>query len=194
MTIEVEDGTAKANAQSYISVADATTYHAARGNDSWAEQDAPVQEQALIRAASALDSWLRGQWLGTKKTQAQALAWPRTGVVDQDSFEIPDTTIPTELKQACAEVALIELTERFIQQSVSRDHTVSSTSVGPVAVSYRADAPTNKRYPHIEAMLRGIANTAGTQIGMNVYLTQDEIDELSGVDAYDLGDYVIKSY
>ena len=35
MALEVEDGTGKSTAESYISVADATTYHTARGNSTW---------------------------------------------------------------------------------------------------------------------------------------------------------------
>ena len=37
MAIVTEDGTGKADAESYISVADASTYHAARGNTEWAD-------------------------------------------------------------------------------------------------------------------------------------------------------------
>lgn len=205
MTIEVEDGTGKSNAVSYLSASDANTYHAARGNDAWSDEDTATQEQALIRATAALDSWLRGCWRGVKKTSTQALAWPRisaqgstTGVTDEDGYELSTAAVPLVVKQATAEVALIELTERFIQQSVSRDNTVSSESVGPISVSYRADAPTNKRYPHVEALLRGVANVAGTQIGMNVYLTDAEIEELDNEepDIFDYGEYfhLVKNY
>jgi hypothetical protein len=36
MALIVEDGTGLANAESYVSVADATTYHANIGNTAWA--------------------------------------------------------------------------------------------------------------------------------------------------------------
>ena len=185
MAIEVGDGTGKANAVSYISAADATTYFAARGDEVWAEQEPSTQEAALVRATAALDSWLRGRWLGTKKTQAQSLAWPRTGVVDEEGYTILDTTIPVQLKQATCEVAMIELTERFIQQTVSKDNTIAAESVGPIAVSYRADAPTVKTYPHVEALLRGLAAIGGAQMNFRVSLTEDEVTALnSNSDSY----------
>lgn len=191
MTIEVEDGTGKATAVSYISAADAATYFSLRGVETWTEYGETEQEAALVRATSALDSWLRGRWLGTKKSQAQALAWPRTGAVDEEGFDILDSTVPVQVRQAACEVALIELTERFIQQSVSRDNTVASESVGPISVSYRADAPTMKSYPQVEAMLRGLATIGGAQIGFNVSLTQDELDALSSdpLDPLDFDSY-----
>lgn len=194
MTIEVEDGTGKSNADSYIALADANAYFEARGVETWAEQDDVALEAALRRATAALDSWLRGSWVGTKKTRTQALAWPRTGVVDEDGFEWPDTEVPTLVAHACAEIALVELTERFIQQSVSRDNTIASESVGPISVSYRADSPTNKRYPHIEAMLRGFANSSAPQVTIGVGLTAAELAALEDDGEYDLGDYVIKTY
>ena len=180
MAIEVEDGSGKVDAVSYVSVADATTYFTARGDETWAEQESTTQEAALVRATAAIDSWLRGRWLGTKKTQAQSLAWPRTGVVDEEGFDILDTTIPTPLKQATCEVAMIELSERFLQQSVSKDNTIASETVGPISVSYRADAPTVKTYPHVEALLRGLASIGGAQMAFSISLTDDEKAALDG--------------
>jgi hypothetical protein len=201
MALTVEDGTGKSNADAYISAAYADTYFAIRKIDSWKAKSSTEREAAIVRATAALDGWLRGSWVGVKKTSTQALAWPRiaelggtTGVLDEDGYELSTTAVPTVVSNATAEIALIELSERFIQQEVSRDNTVASETVGPISVSYRADAPTNKRYPHVEAMLRGVANTAGTQVAMNIYLSAEEIEEQAGVDYYDLGDYVIKNY
>lgn len=185
MTISVEDGTGKTDAVSYLSAADALAYHVAHGNDAWSDEDTATQEAALVRATTALDSWLRGSWSGKKKTQAQSLAWPRTGVTDEDGYTVIDTAVPLVIEQACAEVALIELTERFIQQSVDNSNAVASETVGPISVSYRADAPTNKRYPHIEAMLRGVAAVGAPQVSMNVYLTDAEKDALDDDGEFD---------
>lgn len=193
MTIEVEDGTGKAAAVSYISASDAGSYFSARGVETWTEYGSDEQEAALVRATSALDSWLRGRWLGTKKTQTQALAWPRTDVVDEEGFDVSESIVPIQVKQATCEIALIELGgEHFIQQSVSRDNTVASESVGPISVSYRGDAPTIKTYPHIEALLRGLANIGGAQIGFTLGLTADEEAALDGeeTDWLDLNDYL----
>ena len=46
MSIVTEDGSGRADAETFISVADASAYHADRGNAAWA---------ALARAAAAAD-------------------------------------------------------------------------------------------------------------------------------------------
>jgi len=189
MTIEVEDGTGLDDAVSYVAADDATDYFAARGIEAWAEEGEASQEAALVRATAALDSWLRGRWLGKKATQAQSLAWPRTGVTDEEGYEIADDVVPVQVVQATCEIALVELTERFLQQSVSKDNTVASETVGPISVSYRADAPTIKYYPHIEALLRGLANIGGALIGFTISLTEEEKDELDHQGEFDPFDY-----
>src|SRR5687767_6245334 len=100
MALEVEDGTGKANAVSYISLADADTYFAARAVEAWEDADEVEKESALIRATDALDSWARGRWKGTKKTSTQALAWPREDVVDEEGFDVPTTVVPTPVSRA----------------------------------------------------------------------------------------------
>ena len=199
MTIEVEDGTGKASAVSYASEAEATAYFAARGVDAWADVgDATAQEASLVRATAALDSWLRGRWLGVKKTQAQALAWPRTDVVDEEGFEVLDTIVPVQVKQATYEIALVEVQgTSFIQQSVNSSNMVSSETVGPISVAYRNDAPSITTYPHIEALIRGLAAVGGAQVNFSVSLTQAEIDAQSGsTDVFDYDEYfnLIKGY
>ncbi len=191
MAIVVEDGTGLSNAVSYISLVDATAYFEARGVETWADVgDTVAQEAALVRATFALDAWLRGRWTGKKKTSSQSLAWPRTDVIDEEGYEVPSDVVPTPVKHACCEVALIELSGSFLTKSVSNENAVSSTSVGPVSVSYRSDAPTVTTYPHIEAMLRGLAATGGTQMNFGVSLTQDEIDALdNGTDMFDYEEY-----
>ena len=51
MTLVIEDGTGKSNAESYISVADADTYHSNRGNTDWAALTTAEKER-LLRIAT----------------------------------------------------------------------------------------------------------------------------------------------
>lgn len=44
-------------------------------------------------------------WKGYKKTEDQALRWPRTGVIDPDGHSVDEDSIPTFLKHATAELA-----------------------------------------------------------------------------------------
>jgi hypothetical protein len=187
MAIVVENGTGLTNAVSYFSVANADAYFLARGIDSWADEDDATKEVALVRATFGLDQWLRGRWKGVKKTQAQSLAWPRvdaldstTGILDEDGYELSTTAVPTVVEQATAEVALIELTQRFVQQSVGNSNSVSSETVGPISVSYFAGAPSISYYPHVEALLRGVAASSGIQLDMTISLTAAEIAAQQG--------------
>lgn len=205
MALTVENGTGLSNADSYISLADANTYFTSMGDETWTDADDTEKEAALRRATYSLDAWLRGRWKGVKKTSTQALAWPRIkkldsteGVKDEDGYELATDAVPLVVQRATAEIALIELSERFIQQSVSNSNTVASESVGPISVTYRDSAPAVKYYPHIEAMLRGIASVGGVQLDMSIGLTDEELDALDGTDndPFDFPEYftIIKNY
>src|SRR5258706_465381 len=100
MTIIVEDGTHPAGANSYISVADADSYHSTRGNSTWTEAStSPDQGKtaALIRATKAIDSRYRGRFPGFRTNgRYQSLDWPRTAAYDIEGNPIVGTEIPQE--------------------------------------------------------------------------------------------------
>jgi hypothetical protein len=148
MALVVEDGTGKADAESYISVADATTYHAARGNASWAAQASDaVREQLLRKAADYMLQVYRLRWKGVRVTTAQALDWPRNGVQRVDyayssangsqtiggSYFYPSNAVPVEVARACAELALIAITET-LAPAVGR--LTKREKLGPMEVEY----------------------------------------------------------
>ena len=60
----------------YVTVAEADTY--LRG--AWSAFDTADKESALVEAARSMETLT---WKGSKTSEAQALAWPRTGVVDR---------------------------------------------------------------------------------------------------------------
>lgn len=122
----VEDGTGKANAESYVSVADAGAYAAARGlafNVTGAPAIA-LAEQALRRATEWLDAKYASRFGGRWAVVGQALQWPRFGAFyrypwaeDQspawpsgiDLSYISSTTIPPQLIAATIQAAVREL-------------------------------------------------------------------------------------
>lgn len=107
MAIVVEDGTGIADAVSYLSVADADSHHAARGNIRWT--DASVtdasKEAALVKATDFADKFFGKRFIGYRYTQEQALEWPRAEAVDRDGYE-RFMEVPRELKKAVAELAV----------------------------------------------------------------------------------------
>ncbi len=124
MSLVVEDGTGLANADSYLSVADATSYHASFGNDAWAAATSDAQEQALRRATQYVDA--NYSFRGSPLTTTQALAWPRNLGL---AWPIRG------LSNATAELALRALDGAlFADQSGGE---VIEESVGPVGVKYQ---------------------------------------------------------
>lgn len=110
MALVVEDGTGKADAESYVAVEDADAYHTARGNTAWTGAT-DTKEASLRRGRTVIDGRYQGRWPGHRTNgRAQALDWPRRGVIDGDGNQIADDEIPSELIAASCEAALRELT------------------------------------------------------------------------------------
>jgi hypothetical protein len=106
ITIVVEDGTGVSGANSYVSEANALTYHESHGNTSWASATETARKIALIRGTQYIDFF---RLKGSKTNAENALEFPRYGVEDQNGYLYSSDEIPAKLKAACCEVALIEL-------------------------------------------------------------------------------------
>lgn len=106
MSIEVEDGTGRTNADAYISVVFADAYHTSRGNTKWtdASNSVLIREQAIVRATDHIDQMFGRKFLGTKDREFQALEWPRINAIVEGWFL--DRVVPPQLQKACAEYAL----------------------------------------------------------------------------------------
>lgn len=104
MALIVEDGTGKTDSQTYVDAAAARQYAAARGIE-LSSTDADVEVQ-LVSAMDYLEAQ-RARYQGTKtKPGVQALQWPRTGVILDCSYSLPDNVIPVELKNAQMQLVL----------------------------------------------------------------------------------------
>lgn len=158
MALEVEDGTGKANAESYISVADATAHFAGRGKgDAWdAVED---KEAALRKATDYMGQEYRTRWLGLRANSGQALDWPRAYVPKFDApggyGANPDyyllTDIPVEVKRACAELAL-----RSNAEDLAPDETQGALekTVGPITIKLDPDSPSRKQWTAVDLLLK----------------------------------------
>lgn len=163
MAFVVEDGTGLSTATSYLSVADAASFLADRGDTVWAAAETADQQAALIRATSAIDQMWFGLFLGTKYSETQALQWPRADAVDQDDFDL--TGVPVYLERATAIAALIELSDSgALSPSLERGGAVKEESVaGAVKVVYQNWAPSTTQYLELN---RAIAPLLKTTSGM----------------------------
>ena len=165
MALEVEDGTGKSTAESYISVADASSYHAARGNTAWAAlaTDA-LREAALRKATDFMRQVYRSRWQGYKVNEDQALDWPRY-YVEVEGYAIDSDIVPTEIKNACAELAL-----RASAADLNPDLTqgVAREKVGQIEVEYDKASPQFTRYRAIDALLSPYLKAGGGGCSMGV--------------------------
>ncbi len=113
MSIVVEDGTGKSTAESYISIADADTYFINRGITSWdALDNTDDKEPALRKATEYMINEYRQRWQGARLTEAQALDWPRVGVV-VGSWTVDSDSVPEIVARACAELALKSISDEL---------------------------------------------------------------------------------
>lgn len=176
MALVVESGTGSTTAESYISVADASTYHSNRGNTAWAAlaTDA-IREQCLRKATDFMEQAYRKRWSGYRNTATQVLSWPRSyvylepfvsGAVGAYPYLVADNIVPTEVKNACAILALKASTDTLapdLTQAVLRE------KVDVLEVEYDKYSPQQIRYQEVENML---APYFGQQSGANVGLNR----------------------
>lgn len=157
MALVVEDGTGKADAESYISVADADTYFTNRGNATWAALATDAKEQALRKATDYMLATYGLRWAGVRVTDTQALDWPRYNVPRRDAASMAygalyydSDEVPTAVARACAELAV-----RASADDLSPDLSaqVKQETVGPISVTYADGARQDTRYKAVDLML-----------------------------------------
>ena len=164
MALIVADGTGRADAESYISVADASTYHTNRGNTAWAAASSGDQETALRRAADYMQQAYRLRWKGYRVWLSQALDWPRSGVIYRDSYLSAfylTTEVPGEVRHAQCELAL-----RALSESLNPDVTqaIKSETVGPLKVEYDSYSPPGPVFISIDQLLLPLLKGTGVNV------------------------------
>ena len=172
MALVVEDGTGLSTAESYISVANADSYHSVRGNSTWTGADA-LKESALRRATTYIDGRYGPRFSGYRRlARDQALMWPRSDATDVEGWTIENDDIPVEIERATAEAALRELVD---PGSLSPDVEISTSGsiirekVGPLEVEYSDPAAVDRTRPVLQILddilaplLRGLGSGFGS--------------------------------
>lgn len=122
-----------ANATSYATVEEADDYHLGRLHvDAWDTVD--DKEAALMWAAQVLDGWV--VWTGLATYEVQARSWPRKGMFNRNGFAIAETTIPTELKYAQAELARQLAVSDLTADDDVRNKDIRSLTAGSVSLTF----------------------------------------------------------
>jgi len=168
MALVVEDGSGKSDADAYVSADFADTYFTNRqGSTAWNDSAVTdAQKEAAIRNATAyLDRRYNGNWVGRRVYREQALAFPRTDIIDIDGFAIGSDDVPKNLEQACCEAAVLAISEDLLPDLVNTGIiSEESVSVGSVAstTKYEGGKSQIKTYRKVATLLRGMLRNQGT--------------------------------
>ena len=169
MALIVETGAGLSDAESYVSVSDADTYHFKQGNPStWSTSTTDQKESALRVATAYLDGRYGLRWVGRRINQTMALDWPRYEVTDRDGWSVASTAVPTGVKNATAYVALkVREGDTLVPDVDAGTSAVAeSVTVGSISIeSTYAGAPTTApSYPTVDLLLRDLAQPAGSVV------------------------------
>ena len=134
ITITVEDGSNVANANSFVTIAEARSYAVERGVSlSATDDDVAVQ---IIKAKDYLESFAN-RYQGEIANEDQSLQWPRIDVyISGSENAFPSNAIPKQLKSAqCATVLAIN-EGVDIMPNYSASNFVTEETVGPITTKY----------------------------------------------------------
>lgn len=194
MAFLAEDGTGLALANGYIDIAFADTYLTDRGMTAWMFSDtlgtvavtAAEKQSAIIRATDHVDRVFGDIFKGSKKSGAQALAWPRSNALDSEGRALRD--IPDKLKAAVAEYSIRALLYGILtpdpppkgpRQNLAQGGDISiygegegeiklvRQKVGPIEEEVRYNDKTAgslARHPAADMLLRGLTRSKATTI------------------------------
>lgn len=158
MALIVEDGSIVEGAESYITVADATTYFEARGNAAWsALASDTVREQVLRKATDYMLGRYGLLWKGDRVSELQALDWPRSAAY-ANGYLIDSGEVPLKVQHACAELA-VRASAGDLSPDVGAQ--VKSETVGPISVTYADGARQTEAYKAVDAMLSAYLKSGG---------------------------------
>jgi hypothetical protein len=161
MSLVVEDGTGKENADSYVELADAVTYANARGLTFPASPAGPA-EAALIRATAAIDATYRARFPGEKTNgRSQSLCWPRKYAGDAEGNPIAEDEIPQEVINATIEAAVRELASpNSMMPDLERGGAIQRLKAGSVEIEYGGNATARTAFTLIDGILAGLLGVA----------------------------------
>lgn len=170
----VEDGNGIANANSYATVAQVSEIAAWTGDTHWDVAEEDTQHAALIAATRYLDLVYGDLYRGELMTPGQALLWPRGEFKGASSREYPEGTMPRQLIDATALLAISHLASPLsVEIDPNSNVRRRSVNVGSGAVSETIefwDRGDNTNEPRtVKLTLREIIRVApGGQFGSAV--------------------------
>jgi len=175
MALTVEDGTGLANADAYISIADAETYFAnfGRVTTTWNALDTAAKESKVRSATQHLDRYYGGGFSGFRADRDQSLEWPRRGAVDDNGWTIDSDAVPVVVQRAMAELALRAAASELLPDPASSSIGVTRTmdKVGELETERWYSAPigsgdTDPVYRIVEELLATVSQGGSATVAL----------------------------
>lgn len=136
----VEDGTGLPNANTYIDVIFLQTYAENMNVD--LPIDTEEVKSLILQAMPFIESQ---NYQGIKANGTQALKWPRKRV-RADGYDIPFNVVPTDIKNAQAQAALLISQGVELMPTGSTSGAITEETVGPITTKYSDKYPAFAAY------------------------------------------------
>lgn len=168
VTFNVEDGTCVSDANSYISLEEASQYQKNKNRSEWLALSDEEKMVSLIKATQYVDKLYT--WKGVRKFESQVLSFPRVNVNRTDWLYLegfPVRDIPRQIKDAVCEASFYAYkanAELFTVHEaegagVKRDKKVVSGAVEK-EIEYFSNSEVTvdyiSKYAALDSMLRGL--------------------------------------
>ena len=160
MTLVADVGSPIAN--SYVTVAEADAYFDERANASlWSTS---TEKESLLITASRLLDW-QLKFKGSKTSELQSMSFPRSDIELSSGYIVPSDSIPTELKWAVFELALLSVgTDRVADNPLAG---IDQVKAGSLFIK-TAPPSSNPKTPiipdYIRTLLKDFTSTAGVGV------------------------------
>lgn len=165
MALIVEDGTGRADAESYVSVAAHKAYCDARGLSYSGLSDTQIEQHAR-RTFDYMGAAYRNRWAGSRVNTTQKGDWPRYEVPIKDvatgygtAAYYPFNSVPALVAQAQSELMLRLAEAGTLQADLTRG--VLREKVGQIEVEYDPNSPEVARYPFVDDLLFPLMGKGG---------------------------------
>lgn len=157
MSLVVEDGTGIANANTYISLADVSSYCLDFDFEDFFSKLEAEQNALILKSMRFIESF---DFVGTKNQTENNLQWPRDDAYERNGLLIDSSTIPANIKNAVCEGVILEATSSgILQPSLSRQG-LKSEKYGDVKFEYFSSGRVNPSFLTISGLLVGLVKSS----------------------------------
>ena len=174
MAVVFDSTVAGLTSNSYATVA---AYNQYRENQGLATVTTAVGEVDLIQATAFVDMNYRSRWLtqspvtpGTDTSSRQSLHWPQRSAYTYDGSVLPETVIPTQVKEACYQYAITRDAQSLTSLSPVEASNVKSQEMAKLGKKENFSAKSGFGLPDafkfLDTILIGLirGNTGGLQV------------------------------